>query len=375
MRKYISIVLLLVSECFHSSYSRAQAIDTVATYSLSAYIDAYGASYTDQVGYGNFQKFPTVSPRNNEVGLNTFQLAARYEGDRIRAIATLHVGDIAQSSWSRTYPLIQEAHIGFRILKNLWIDAGFFRTHFGTEFLLPVENITSSVAIATYYEPYYESGVRLNFDPTKRLEINIFLLNGYGIYEENNKRKSFGAGVTYSVSDYIGIGYTNYIGNDAPDSIAVSQLRIAQNIFINYQRNKWKVQVGADLYLQQHADINNSNSSATAYSALATISYHITPAFSVYARGEIFNDQNGYLSGIITDVKGKQTGYKLWGATAGLEYKPTDNSYIRLEGRKLQMDNDQEIFRYNEENRNYRYEVMVNAGISFSLLKGIQTRN
>lgn len=374
VKKNIFSIFILMHCISFSLISDAQKVDTTATYSISAYVDGYYAHYTDSVGIGNFQKFPTVSPRSNSFGLNTMQFTGHYDGERIRAITTFQFGDIAQSAWSKTYNFIQEAHAGVRICKMLWLDAGFFRTHFGTEFLLPIENITSSVSIGTFYEPYYESGLRLNFDPTKQLEINLFLLNGYGIFEDNNNKKSFGAGVTYAFSNGIGIGYTNYLGDDSPPGDSLSHLRFDQNAFINYQHRKITIQAGGDFGIQRNSDIVIPHKTASMYSGLTTIKYQFIKWLAVYGRGEIFHDPNGFMSTIIADQTGKLTGYKLWGVTAGIEYKPTGNSYIRLEGRRLQMDQDQNIFHYNGQDRNYRWEILFNIGLSFDLIKGTETK-
>ncbi len=353
----------------------APKVDTVANFSITGYIDAYYAYYTDSVGPGNFQKFPSTSPRNNAPSLNTAQLAVQYTADKIRAMAVFHFGDIASATWAPApYTNIMEAHFGVKIFSKLWIDAGFFRTHFGTEYLLPAENITSSVAIGTYYEPYYESGIKLNFDPTAKLEINLFLLNGYNVFIDNNNKKSFGLGVTYALNANAGIGYTNYIGDDSPVGDSVAHLRIAHNVFFNYQYHKLKLQVGGDYITQQNSDLATSKKTAAAYSGLATFRYQCTGKLGVYTRGEAFQDKQGYLSGVITDKDGKQGGYQLWGATLGLEFKPTDESYIRLEGRRLQMSENQYIFNYDGQQYNYRYEVMINAGVTFDLLRSVRTK-
>jgi len=351
----------------------AQTTDTAGSFSMAAYIDAYAATYTDSVGAGNFQKFPSVSPRNG-MGLNTAMLSSQYNNDKVRATLVLHFGDIANSTWAANNRNIMEAHVGVRLTKKLWVDAGFFRTHFGTEFLLPVENITSSVSVNTYYEPYYESGIRLNFDPTKNLEINLFLLNGYGMYEDNNNKKSFGMGITYTVNDHCGIGYTNYIGDDSPPTNTVTHLRIHNNVFLNYQKKKIKIQLGADYCIQQNSSITDTTKSANMWCLLATIRYAATKKSGIYTRGEIFQDPNGIMTGVITDRTGVLTGYKIWGITGGIEYKPTDNSYIRLETRYLQMDNNQAIFYYNNTYRTYRYEIMVNMGVTFELINSILTK-
>ena len=61
----------------------------------------------------------------------------------------------------------------------------------------------------------------------------------------------------------------------------------------------------------------------------------------------------------------KQTGIKMWGATFGLEYKPTDNSYVRFEARQLQFDDAQAIFWWDKKAVANRMEMMFHMGISF----------
>ncbi len=352
----------------------AQSVDTVSTFSLTGYVDAYYASYTDSVGPGNFQKFPSVSPRSDNPSLNTAQLSMQYNASKVRATAVLHFGDIAASTWAPApYDHIMEAHVGFKVTNKFWIDGGFFRSHLGTELLLPSENIASSIAVGTYFEPYYESGIRFNFDPTKKLEINLFLLSGYNVFIDNNNKKSVGLAVTYAFNDHAGIGYTNYIGDESLPGDK-NHMRLLQNLFFNYQRNKIKLQVGGDFCMQQNSDLAKGTEAASAYSALATLRYQLKNRFAIYGRGEMFNDPDGCLSGVVPGKTGKLSGLKLFGFTAGAEYKPTEESYVKLEGRLLQLDSDQEIFMTDGKPTSARFEVMVHAGITFELLKSLKTK-
>ena len=371
-----AFLLVLTSCLLIAGKSMAQKIDTVSTFSVTAYADAYYAYYTDSVGPDKFQKFPNTSPKSNTPSLNVAQLSFQYNSDKIRAAAVFCYGDFANSTWAPApYNNIMEAHVGFKVYSKLWIDAGFFRTHFGTEFLLPVENITSSIAVGTYYEPAFESGIKLNFDPTTKLEINLFLLNGYNMFVDNNNTKSFGMGITYAANDKLGIGYTNYIGDDSPPALPdPPHLRIAQNAFLNYTYKKLKLQLGADYFTQQNSDIATNKSTAAMYSALATARYQVGKKAGIYCRGEVFRDPDAIVSPVITDHAGYKTGYKLWGITAGFEYKPTENSYIKLESRLLKMDKDQYIYIQNGSGQNARYEIMINGGVSFDLLKNFFTR-
>lgn len=122
---------------------------------------------------------------------------------------------------------------------------------------------------------------------------------------------------------------------------------------------------GVDYIFQQNSSISDSSKSAFIYSGILTFRYQLTQKLGVYARGELFNDANGILTAKVYDAQNKLTGFVLTGETAGLEYKISDNSYIRLEGRQIQMDKDQKIFRTDGAYTNTRTEVMLHAGVWF----------
>ncbi|MCX6274295.1 MAG: outer membrane beta-barrel protein [Bacteroidetes bacterium] len=370
IRKLLPVLIVLLS---FSATTFSQS-DPAPKFTYSGYVDAYYAYYTDSVGTGNFQKFPSISPRSNQFGLNTAQLTFQYDGEKVRGLATLHYGDISRCTWSSTFPYLMEAHAGVRICSKLWLDAGFFRTHVGAEGLLPKENYTSSVSVHTWHEPYFESGFRLNYAATEKLAISLYLLNGYNMYEDNNEKKSFGALITYAFTDKFSLGYSNYTGDDTPtqpDSVEeISHLRIHNSLFLNYQYHKLKIQIGGDYCMQQNSGIDQNtgasdSSSASMMSGVMSLKLQATKVVAAYIRGEYFNDPDGFMGGIIADKQNKYTGYNLTGVTIGAEYKPTENSYIRVEARQLQMDNNQEIFNANGEPSSSRLEVLFNLGISF----------
>lgn len=99
--------------------------DTSGKIQWNAYVDAYYGAYSDTSSQGVYQKFPTVSPRNNAFGLNIAQVSARYLSRRFRGAMTVFIGDVARSAWSPEFNMIQEANAGFKLGKKLWLDAGF----------------------------------------------------------------------------------------------------------------------------------------------------------------------------------------------------------------------------------------------------------
>ena len=313
---------------------------------FSGYIDAYYAAYTDSLGVGSYQKYATISPRSKQFGLNIAMLTARYDTKNVRGVFTLHYGDIPRSSWSANYNFIQEANAGIRLSKNLWLDAGFFHTHIGTEACLPKDNYTSSVALLTFSEPYYEAGARLNYNPTEKFSIYLYGLNGYNIYEDNNQKKSVGLLATYTFGEHLNIGYSGYYGDDANEGES-SHTRQFHNVFLNFKGKKLKVTAGVDFASQQRSALGHTSDGhiwGLAGGGMLIVSYQATEKFRVYGRGDYFNDRNGFLSGVFVDKTNHTTGLIATTETLGLEYKPTGNSYIRLEGRNISADKNQEIF-------------------------------
>lgn len=347
----------------------AFAQDTIShpSFSISFYADAYIAYYTDSLGLDEYQKFPSISPRSRQFGLNVASISAKYSSNRVRSSITLHYGDVPRSTWSTTFNFVQEANAGVRLGKKLWLDAGFFRTHVGTEGLFPKENITSSVAVPTYFEPYYEAGLKLSYAPCEKLALNLYVLNGYNVFEDNNKKKSLGVLATYAFSDHLSLGYDNYIGDETPDEDTINHLRFYNNVFLNFEKNKIKIVTGADFCFQQNAKNGGTELTGTVVSGVFAIRIMATKQIDVYGRMEGYYDPDGILSGPVV-VNGNPTGsgLKLWGATLGIEYKPTENSYVRLEGRDLTTtDSRQKIFYWNNKDTNSRFEALLNLGVWF----------
>ena len=98
---------------------------------------------------------------------------------------------------------------------------------------------------------------------------------------------------------------------------------------------------------------------------VASLKYQLKEKFALYGRYEMFNDPQGIMSGIIIDKNNFLTGLKMMGATIGMEYKPTESTYIKLEGRQIMMDKNQQIFHWNNTQQSTRMEILCNMGISF----------
>lgn len=346
-----------------SGGTKAAAEKAKPEFSIGGYVDAYYHYYSDSTG--GFSQFATVSPRNNNVGLNMAMLNAKYSSDRFRGQMTLQFGDIASSSWETRgqFSFLQNANAGVRLAKNLWLDAGLFNTHIGTELLMPKDNITSTLAIGTWHEPYYHAGAELSYKFSDVVFAKLIFANGYGAngFVDNNKNKAVGFLVSITPKDGHSIGVSGIYSDESPDGNTENYYRFYQNAYYAYSSDKIKFTIGGDFGAQLNTNLDDPANPAPAFvaSGLAALKYYPVSFFGLYGRGEVFYDKYGILTGTPAYTM-------VYGGTFGLEAKPSDNSYIRVEGRYLQNKKGERIYNDNGSGTaGFRYEVGVNLGVYF----------
>lgn len=339
--------------------------DTTASLVFSGYIDTYYAGYTDTVGPGGFSKFPTSAPRNNQFGLNMVQFGVKYQAKRFRGTTTLFFGDTPKSAWSPHFNFIQEAHLGFRIAGNFWLDAGFFRTHIGLESIQPRENITMSIATTTYFEPYYLSGAKLTWEYSPKWTFQINGFNGFNNFVENNSNKAFGASIAWTPNERWSTTLNTIVCDESPNGFPRDQTRSYTNLISVFKSKRWTVGLEANYGIQSNSQLKDSTATATIFSAIAAAKFRFTPMWAAYARGEYFSDPDEILTGPVINENHELTGLDILGATLGIEFKPIPNSFFRVEGRLIHTAASERIFYYNEKSLNQRYELIAGIGVWF----------
>jgi hypothetical protein len=356
---YFFIAVLLFASIFScTSKSFAQQDNDILSYlknfKFHSYVDAYYAFDSDKDK--SLRQFSSLSPYRDEFRLNIAQLSLTYNTDNIRGTFTMHFGDIPRVNWPYNNQYVQEANIGFSPYKNLWIDAGYFLTHIGCEGL-PKNNNFSSFSLQSYYEPFFQSGVKISYDFSDKFFACLHILNGYNVLDDNNKNKSAGLQLTYTLNPDFKVTYNNLIGNEMPAEMN-GKTRFFNNLIFNISPlKKVDVVAGFDFGLQEKSNLIDS-STAYVYGAMASVKYQIHPKFSTSIRAEFYQDLNGVLSGILANNMGAKGN----GITLGVEYNPVESAYIRLESRYLRMDANQKIF-YNNDNE--RTEVIMSFGLEY----------
>lgn len=342
-----------------------QQFDSTGHVQFGGYIDTYYSIYHDSSSSDGFSKFPTIAPRNQQFGLNIIQLSARYNSKTFRGTVTLFGGDCPKAAWSPYLNYVQEANLGFRLIKKLWLDAGFFRTHIGLESIQPRENIAMSLATTSYFEPYFLSGMKLTWQQSDKLAFQLNAFNSFNQYLETNKNKAVGFSLAYSIGEKGSITYSAMYCDESPDSASLDHYRFYNNLCFTYRTKHFVLGTDVNYGIQQNTGLTDPTKTASMFSELVALKYRITPKTAVYVRQEFFSDPNEILTGPIINSNHQLVGLDILGGTFGMEFKPIPNSYLRIESRYLQTPNSESIFYYRDTYMNYRLEFIAGLGLWF----------
>lgn len=328
-----------------------------AKLNIGGYVSSYFAYDDDETVQNGLVQFPTIAARNKQFGLNMALVEMNYEAKNVRSNLGIHFGDIAQAVWPKQYNAVQEANLGVKLIKKLWLDAGFFRSHIGVESTQPRENITSSMTLVNYYEPYFFSGMKLTYEISSKLSIQLNAFNGFSNYVDDNKNKLIGTSIVYQPIDNLVFTYNFITGSETPDSIKIKKQRYYNNFYLTYTSAKILIAAEANFGLQTNSLKSDITQNASIYSGLIVCKYQVLKKFAAYAREEFFSDNNQILTG------NTNIGKSIYGTTAGFEYKPYNKVALSLEGRLLQSEN--LIFLKNSKLTNYRNELIFCLDVWF----------
>ncbi len=340
-------------------FTSAQVDSKNNSLEIKGYLDSY-LSADNEKSNSQYRSFSTTAPRSNHVGLNVVQLGATYHSKNIRSSVMFHYGDIAGATWSDEFNAIQEANVGIQIHEKLWIDTGLFTTHIGTESFLPKNNWTTTTTVATFNEPFYQAGIKMSYEFSSKWSGELWLLNGYNQFINDNDKFSLGVLLNYNLNDYATLTYKNLLGDESFPESSIKQFRTYHNLYITTAiSTKLLLQVGGDYGTQTNSGINNSKT-LNMYNFLSSLKLILNDKFSITSRFELFKDKSGFISGLVPSDMIADSGLQLYGLTASIEYRPSADSFIRLEARRLETTNDALIF--DSQSQMSRTEVMFNIG-------------
>ncbi len=311
--------------------------------SVSGYADAYyttdDARLMDEY-YSSSRQLTFLNSSKDQFGLNIAMISVSAESELFHGKVTLQEGSLVTTAWhgNAAYPNLQEAYAGFQLLNNFWVDAGYFLTHIGGESVLPKDNWLTSHSMVTYFEPFYHAGLRFAYNATPNFTAQLHILNGNGIYEDNNANKSLGWYFGYiGDKEVFGVSYAGIFGNEVPGPPENAKMHMLHNIvfFVNPSTSfAAKVQVDFASMEDGTVDVENEPTDGSLLGFSAQARYQANQMFGITGRFSYF-DNTDNIYNIESPTPLNTSGM---GITVGFEYKPVENGYIRLEGRMLSLD-------------------------------------
>jgi hypothetical protein len=326
MRLYFLTILISIS---HLVFAQT---DTTKKLTFSGYAEIYYSYDFAKPNNNEKANFLYNHKRHNEVNANLLLVKANYSEQKYRANLALMAGNYAQynlsaePTWAQ---FINEANIGVKISKqkNLWLDAGIMPSHIGFESAISADCWTLSRSILAENSPYYEAGVKLGYtSKNEKLFASIMYLNGWQKISKPSfiQKPSFGMQLTYKPSAKTTLNYSNFIGNDKPDSLKA--FRLFHNFYLQHEAtNNFGIIVGFDIGSEKMPN----KKYGTWFSPVIIVKQQINKKTKIALRGEYYSDKNAI---IISNTNG----FNVFGLSSNFDYMLAKNIMWRIEGKLYQ---------------------------------------
>jgi hypothetical protein len=226
---------------------------------------------------------------------------------------------------------------------------------------MPRENICHSSSIVDYFEPYYFSGIKLTYQASGKLSVQLHVLNGYNTFIETNRNKLIGTSAVYAFSPRSVLTFNAFYCDESPDSQSYAQRLLYNDAYYVYRGDQWEFCAEANWGIQGNSRLLDSTRVAMMYSLLVAAKYK-TKRFGWYGRGELFDDRHQFIAQPVENSQQQWASIYLIGGTAGMEFKPVKNAFVRLEGRYLHALNQEDIFYRRGAYQPYRLEGLLSMG-------------
>ena len=265
--------------------------------------------------------------RQNEFNLNIGLLRAKVEYDNVYSSIAIHSGTYVDDNYANEkMKYISEAYLGLYLdkTKKQTIEAGIMPSYIGFESATSASNLTLTRSIFAENSPYFMTGVKYNYTPTKKWSFSTLLTNGWQRINKPNKKAlpSFGSQIAYKPSDNAILNWSVFIG-DEPIGINL-RTRYFSNLYYDFKwKNKFRTIAGFDFGLQKKLE---GTSYDNWFSPIVITQYTINSKWQTALRGEYYQDVKNVL---IANAKE----FKTFGTSLNFDYLPNSKMKIRTEAR------------------------------------------
>jgi hypothetical protein len=288
----------------------AQQSDTTPRVTFGAFVDGYFA-YDFNRPDGHDRAFTTQAQRHDEFAVNLAHVEAKYQSPRARARLALQAGTSVHANYAgepdsiagfqNLLPNLQEAYAGIAVTPTLWVDAGIFFSHIGSESWISADNPNYTRSLPAEFSPYYETGVRASWQAHPSLAVTAVVVNGWQNISENNHDKAGGIRLDWTASPAITISYSNFVGREPNASTGDHDVRFFNDV-------NARITPSERVLIIPTVDVGTQDGD-TWYAASLVGRYAVTPTVALNGRVERYDDEDGVIA----------PGLRVFGASAGID--------------------------------------------------------
>ncbi|MBG8556114.1 porin [Hymenobacter guriensis] len=277
--------------------------------------------------------------RQNEFTLNNAILGMRYQDDNVRGAIGLHSGSYVTANYAaedQVFKHIYEAYAGFRPFQKAWLDVGIFGSHIGFESAISKDNWTLTRSLMAENSPYYQAGARLTYEVGLTLTLTGLVLDGWQNLRDNNQAKALGTQIQWKPTEKLLINSSTFYGQEQPQD-TTARRRYFHNFYASYTAtDRLSLALVFDVGKQQaHRPAGTSGEKYdTWHTGAAYVRYKLADKWTTALRGEYYKAERGVIIGSYSPAVGNPNAF-IRGGSLGLDYAPTGNVLVRLEGRVL----------------------------------------
>lgn len=341
MKKRV-LVLILTSLCgyMQSQVTNPGLMDTLSgeklkSITVSGFVDVYYGSAPGTQGLDEMPFFVNMN-KLDEITVNLAFLDLRYSTPSVRARLTPGFGTYMNANYASepgTLKNLVEASAGIRPFrsKQIWIDAGVFGSPFTNESAISKDQLMYTRSLAPEYVPYYLAGVRVTMPVSSRLNLYMFLLNGWQQISNPDKNLSAALQLEYRPDSQNLINLNTYAGKDNSAGRAFAGMRYFADLYwIHNPEGTFSSTVNVYYGLQ--------NTSPDVYrgwwQANVTGRYRFNSVISLSGRIEYFSDpDNIQVASKFKD--GGSAPFRTAGLGACLNVNIHKNATFRFDARRL----------------------------------------
>lgn len=330
----IAVLALILIGSLPSTAQTDSVWQAPPTLRISGFADVFYAFDFGHPPGPERQPFLFNHNRQNEWNINQAIIRLELEHPKYRANLALQTGTYAQDNYAAEPEILRhifEGNIGISLSgsKYLWLDAGVFPSHIGFESAVSTDNWTLTRSLLAENSPYFETGVRLTYQPDSRWEFAGLLLNGWQRIQRQagNSLPAFGTQIRFRPNDRLTLNWSSFTGSDDPDENR--RIRHFHNFYAQFQcSERIGLIAGFDLGAQQRR--KNSSVHDFWLSPVLIGQYVWNARWKTAVRAEYYQDRSGIM--IPTDT---ENGFATAGMSINVDYSPAPPILCRMEVRYL----------------------------------------